>query len=152
LANVDLLGGYTVYLFNGDQPVGSPITLENSLIPELDLLGLLNSGGRVNVELEPGAGITYDRIRFEVASLVGVGVASPVRLYNVYRISDACPDPDYEVPPFEVCADVIGDSENVDDIQNLTDGNHNSYATIRSDAGLVAGIGAYSGFVELGFS
>ncbi|WP_257659007.1 Ig-like domain-containing protein, partial [Parapedobacter lycopersici] len=151
LANVDILGGYTVYLFNGDQPVGSPITLENSLIPELDLLGLLNSGGRINVELEPGAGITYDRIRFEVASLVGVGIASPVRLYNVYRISDACPDPDYEVPPFEVCADVIGDSENVDDIQNLTDGNHNSYATIRSDAGLVAGIGAYSGFVELGF-
>ncbi|WP_188508644.1 Ig-like domain-containing protein, partial [Parapedobacter pyrenivorans] len=151
LANVDLLGGYTVYLFNGDQPVGLPITLENSLIPELDLLGLLNSGGRINVELEPGAGVTYDRIRFEVASLVGVGIASPVRLYNVYRISDACPDPDFETPPFEVCADVIGDAENVDDIQNLTDGNHNSYATIRSDAGLVLGISAYSGHLELGF-
>src|SRR5690606_30781224 len=59
----------------------------------------------------------------------------------------------FEPSPFSACADVIADgAENVDDIQNLTDGNHNSYATIRSDAGLVAGIGAYSGHVELGYS
>ncbi|WP_188752669.1 Ig-like domain-containing protein, partial [Parapedobacter defluvii] len=151
LANVDLLGGYTVYLYNGDQ-LAHTVTLRNALINEVDLLGLLNTGGRITVEIEPGADVTYDRVRFEVASLVGVGVASPVRLYNVYRISDACPDPEFEQPPFEVCADVIvDDGENVDDIQNLTDGNHNSYATIRSDAGLVVGIGAYSGHVELGF-
>src|SRR5690606_9885079 len=140
LANIDLLGAYRVYLYNGDQQVHE-VTLQNALINELDLLNLLNSRGRINVEFEPGAGVTYDRVRFEISSLVGVGVASPVRLYSVYRISDACPDPEFETPPFEVCADdVIGTAENVDDIQNLTDGNHNSYATIRSDAGLVAGI------------
>ena len=152
LANVDLLGAYRVYLYNGDQQVHD-VTLRNALINEVDLLGLLNSGGRINVEFEPGAGVTYDRVRFEIASVVGVGVASPVRLYSVYRISDACPDPEFETPPFDVCADVIVDpGENVDDIQNLTDGNNNSFATIRSDAGLVAGIGAYSGYVELGFA
>ncbi|MBK1441112.1 Ig-like domain-containing protein, partial [Parapedobacter sp. ISTM3] len=152
LLNVDLLGAYRVYLYHGNDEVYSA-TFQNALINGLDLLGLLNSGGRVNVEFEPGAGITYDRVRFEVGSVLGLSIGNPVRLYNIYRISDACPDPEFEQPPFSVCADVIvGEGENVDDIQNLTDGNHNSYATIRSDAGLVAGIGAYSGHVELGFS
>jgi len=152
LVNADILGAYRIYLYNGDDEVYDA-TLQSALINGLDLLGLLNSGGRVNVEFEPGAGITYDRVRFEVGSVLGLGIGNPVRLYNVYRISDACPDPEFEQPPFEVCADVIiGDGANVDDIQNLTDGNHNSYATIRSDAGLVAGIGAYSGHVELGFN
>src|SRR5690606_14325265 len=129
LVNADILGAYRIYLYNGDDEVYDA-TLQSALINGLDLLGLLNSGGRVNVEFEPGAGITYDRVRFEVGSVLGLGIGNPVRLYNVYRISDACPDPEFEQPPFEVCADVIiGDGANVDDIQNLTAGTHNGYAT-----------------------
>src|SRR5690606_28382523 len=121
-------------------------------ISGLDLFGLLNSGGRINVEFVPEEGITYDRVRFEISGLASVGIANPVRLYSVYRISDACPDPEFEQPPFEVCADdIVDEGENVDDIQNLTDGNHNSYATIRSDAGIIGNLGAYSGHLELGF-
>src|SRR5690606_37272285 len=62
LANVDLLGGYTVYLYNGDQ-LAHTVTLRNALINEVDLLGLLNTGGRITVEIEPGADVTYDRVR-----------------------------------------------------------------------------------------
>src|SRR5690606_15763759 len=152
LLNVDLLGAYRVYLYNGDDEVYDA-TLQDALGNGVALLCLLNAGGKVNVEFEPGVDVTYDRVRFEVSSVVGLGIGNPVRLYSVYRISDACPDPEFEPSPFSACADVIADgAENVDDIQNLTDGNHNSYATIRSDAGLVAGIGAYSGHVELGYS
>ena len=152
LLNVDLLGAYTVYLFNGEQQVGSPMTLQSGLINELDLLGLLNSGSVIGVDLEPGDGLTYDRVRFEISKTAGVAVGNPIRLYGVYRISDACPDPEFEQPPFEVCSDIIVDAnEYVDDLQNLLDGNHNSYATIRSDAGLVGTFGSYSGTLELGY-
>ena len=150
LANVDVLGAYKVYLFNGDEQVYEA-TLQDGLVNDLDLLGLFNSGGVVGIEFEPG--VVYDRVRFEVGSVVAANILGPpVRLYNVYRISEACPDPEFEQSPFEVCADtIVGTAEYVDDIQNLVDGNHNSYATIRSDAGLIAGISAYSGHVELGF-
>ncbi|MGK6350933.1 Ig-like domain-containing protein [Parapedobacter sp. DT-150] len=152
LINADILGAYTVYLFNGDVQVGDAMTLQEGLINDADLLNLFNSGGVIGVEFEPGAGIVYDRVRFEIGSVAAAGIGSPIRLYGVYRISDACPDPEFEQPPFEVCADVfLGTNEYVDDIQNLTDGNHNSYATVRSDAGLVGGIGEYSGYVELGY-
>jgi|GEM_PF-1164493 len=149
LLNVDLLGAYKVYLFNGDQQVLEGTLQQDGLINGLDLLGLLNSGGIVGIEFAPG--VEYDRVRIELGSAVGLGIGSPIRLYGVYRISDECPDPEYAEPPFEDCADVVISGEEVDDIQNLIDGNHNSYATVRSDAGLVLGINAYSGHVELGY-
>src|SRR5690606_27554809 len=62
LLNVDLLGAYRVYLYNGDDEVYDA-TLQNALINGVDLLGLLNSGGKVNVEFEPGVDVTYDRVR-----------------------------------------------------------------------------------------
>src|SRR5690606_9978370 len=63
LLDVSILGAYRVYLYNGDQQVGTPMTLEDdALITNIDLLGLLNSGGRINVELQPEVGVTYDRI------------------------------------------------------------------------------------------
>ncbi len=148
LVNADILGAYRVYLFNGDEEVFDA-TISQGLINNLDLLGLLNTGGIVGIEFEPG--VEYDRVRLELGSVAAVGVGSPVRLYGVYRISEDCPDPEFEQPPFEDCADVVISGEYVDDIQNLIDGNHNSYATIRSDAGLVIGIGAYSGHLELGY-
>src|SRR5690606_15174239 len=68
LANVSLLGNYRVYLYNGDDEVGD-YTLANALLLDTDLLGLLNSGARVSVEIPVDPGITYDRVRFEIASV-----------------------------------------------------------------------------------
>src|SRR5690606_28916186 len=69
LLNVDLLGAYKVYLFNGDQQVLEG-TLQDGLINGLDLLGLLNSGGIVGVEFAPG--VEYDRVRIELGSVAGL--------------------------------------------------------------------------------
>ncbi|MBL1407162.1 Ig-like domain-containing protein [Sphingobacterium faecale] len=148
LVNVDLLGAYKVYLYNGADEVYSTV-LQNSLVNNLDLLGLFKSGGVVGVEID--AGVIYDRIRLELGSVVNLGVGSPIRLYSAKRISANCPDPDFEESPFTSCDAEIVSAEHVDDVQNLLDANFNSYATLRSDAGIILGLGSSKAHLELAY-
>lgn len=50
------------------------------------------------------------------------------------------------------CANILHNSDRVTNPSNAIDGNLNSYATISSYGGLFAGIGSYSGFLEVDFS
>ncbi|WP_026956701.1 DUF7507 domain-containing protein, partial [Algoriphagus vanfongensis] len=149
ILNLDLAGAYRLILYNGEDEVYNE-SLQNALVNNLDLLGLLNSGGIQELLIEPG--VVYDRVAFGIQSLVAVNTSAPVRLYGISRISDACPDPDVEEPPYlePVCAEELISAENADNLANLFDGNFNSYATIRSEGGTL-GLGAYSGHVTLGF-
>ncbi|MFC6099736.1 Ig-like domain-containing protein, partial [Olivibacter domesticus] len=146
ILNLDLAGSYRVKLFNGSEEVYNE-SLQSALINNLDLLGLLNSGGIQQLTIAPG--VVYDRVQFGLQSVASINTSAPIRFYGVSRISDACPDPDFLAPPYRdpVCADNLVNSEHVDDLPNLFDGNHNSYATIHSDAGLTK----YSGHVEFGY-
>src|SRR5690606_32278031 len=94
------------------------------------------------------------RVQFGLETVVAINTGAPLRLYEVSRISDDCPDPTFEEPPFvdPFCATELIDAEYVDNLENLFNGNHNSYATIRSNTGIALGIGAYDGFVELGYA
>ncbi|MGK9120060.1 Ig-like domain-containing protein [Olivibacter jilunii] len=147
ILNVDLAGSYRIKLFNGDDEVYNQ-PLQSSLINNLDLLGLLNTGGIIQLAIAPG--VVYDRVQFGLQSVASINTSAPLRFYGVSRISENCPDPDFLEPPYRnpVCADDLVSAEHTDDLQNLFDGNHNSYATIRSDAGLTK----YSGHVEFGYA
>ncbi|WP_439489905.1 DUF7507 domain-containing protein, partial [Algoriphagus sp.] len=151
ILNLDLAGSYRVILYNGNQEVYNE-TLQNALINNIDLLGLLNSGGIQELTIEPG--VVYDRVSFGLHSLVAINTSAPIRLYGVSRISEDCPDPDVAEPPYldPVCAEELISSQNADNLQNLFDGNFNSFATINSSGGaLGTGIGAFSGHVNLGY-
>uniref|UniRef100_F4CBQ7 Conserved repeat domain protein n=1 Tax=Sphingobacterium sp. (strain 21) TaxID=743722 RepID=F4CBQ7_SPHS2 len=147
ILNVDLAGSYRIKLFNGDDEVYNQ-PLQSSLINNLDLLGLLNTGGIIQLTIAPG--VVYDRVQFGLQSVASINTSAPLRFYGVSRISENCPDPDFLEPPYRnpVCADDLVSAEHTDDLQNLFDGNHNSYATIRSDAGVTK----YSGHVEFGYA
>ncbi|MDR7132628.1 adhesin/invasin, partial [Algoriphagus sp. 4150] len=151
ILNLDLAGSYRVILYNGNQEVYNE-TLQNALINNIDLLGLLNSGGIQELTIEPG--VVYDRVSFGLQSLVSINTSAPIRLYGVSRISEGCPDPDVAEPPYldPVCAEELISAANADNLQNLFDGNFNSFATINSSGGLLGtGLGAFSGHVTLGY-
>src|SRR5690606_37046342 len=60
ILNVDLAGSYRIKLFNGDDEVYNQ-PLQSSLINNLDLLGLLNTGGIIQLTIAPG--VVYDRVQ-----------------------------------------------------------------------------------------
>ncbi|WDF67709.1 gliding motility-associated C-terminal domain-containing protein [Sphingobacterium oryzagri] len=150
ILNVDLLGGAQVVLYNGENEVYAQ-PLRAGLLNNLDLLGLFNSGGIQSFVFEPN--VICDRVKIELRSTVAVNSSAPIRLYGVSRISDQCPDPDFETPPYRspVCADVFAGATAVDDIANVFDGDHNSYASIRSGAGVLLGIGNTQGNLQFGY-
>src|SRR5690606_11167584 len=150
LLNLDLIGSYRVKLYNGGDLVYNE-PLQDGLLNNIDLLTLLNSGGIQELTLAPE--VIFDRVQFGLESIASINTGAPLRLYEVSRISDDCPDPTFEEPPFvdPFCATQLIDAENVDNLENLFNGNHNSYATIRSDAGIGGGIFGHNGFVELGY-
>ena len=159
ILNVDLLGQARLKLFNGEQLVYNQ-SLTAGLVNNLDLLALFNTGGVQSLTFHPN--VVYDRARIEVSSVVGLNVSAPIHLYGMSRITAGCPDPDFMAPPYRssVCADVVEtgrDSNNeyhtyaVDDIENAIDGNHNSYASIRSGAGIILGINDVSGKLTLAY-
>ncbi|WBL44160.1 gliding motility-associated C-terminal domain-containing protein [Algoriphagus halophytocola] len=151
ILNLDLAGSYRVILYDGNEEVYNE-SLQDALINNLDLLGLLNSGGIQELMIEPG--VVYDRVSFGLESAVAINTSAPIRLYGISRISDGCPDPDVEDPPYlsPVCAEELIDASFADNLANLFDGNFNSFATINSSAGLLGtGVGAFSGHVTLGY-
>lgn len=149
---LDVLGRYQVKFFNGATQVGNDETLESGLINNLDLLALFGSGGMVELEYEPNG--IFDRVEIGAASIASVNVATePLRLYSVERYGDTCPLT--KTPfPFEVpsCSTTLVDAHNADNVQNLFDDDFDSYATLKSGAGFLLGLGdKYEGFVELGY-
>ncbi|SMP36074.1 DUF7507 domain-containing protein, partial [Algoriphagus winogradskyi] len=151
ILNLDLAGSYRLILYNGNDEVYNE-SLQDALINNLDLLGLLNSGGIQELLIEPG--VVYDRVSFGLQSIAAINTSAPIRLYGISRISDGCPDPDVADPPYlsPVCAEELIDASFADNLANLFDGNFNSFATINSSGGaLLTGIGAYSGHVTLGY-
>ncbi|MBN7813050.1 DUF11 domain-containing protein, partial [Algoriphagus sp. H41] len=150
ILNLDLVGSYRVMLYSGSELVYDE-PLQAAVLNNLDLLGLLNSGGVQELTIEPG--VVYDRVSFGLQSVAAINTSAPIRLYGIARISDACPDPEVAQPPYlsPVCAEELVSSRFADNLQNLFDGNFNSYATINSRGGLVGDLGAFSGHIALGF-
>lgn len=150
LVTLDLLGAYRVKLYHGDNLVYDK-TLQAGIINNIDLLGLLNSGALQELTLRPG--VVFDRVQFGLQSLVSITTGAPLRLYSVQRLSDNCQDPGVELPPYvaPVCASNVLSEANTDLSSNIVDGNHNSYAVVRSKGGVIGQLGAYEGYVEVGF-
>lgn len=150
LVTLDLLGAYRVKLYRGNTLVYNK-TLQSGLINNIDLLGLLNSGSLQELTLKPG--VIFDRVQFGIESLVSITTGAPLRLYAVQRLSDTCQDPGVEQPPYvaPVCASNVLSQANTDLSSNIVDGNHNSYAVVRSKGGVIGQLGAYEGYVEVGF-
>src|SRR5690606_8589161 len=155
ILNVDLFGSSRLIFYDGEQEV-KEMTLESGLINNLDLLGLFNSGGAQTFTFAPG--VVYDRVELKISSVVAVGTSAPIRLYGMSRLSADCPDPDFlpsnEVFRSPVCADeVVMDAiKAVDDVDFAIDGDYNSYATMRADAGVIFGLGNQPSELELKFS
>lgn len=152
LLSLDLLANYKVRFFNGETQVGSKYTLQQGLLNNIDLLSLFNSGGSVTLDFEP-VGI-FDRVDIGIESLASINInAEPLRVYNVSRYGTACPI--VNTPsPFEVssCASRLVDSHNADEVQNLFDDNFDSYATLKSGAGFLLGLGnKHEGYLEMGY-
>ena len=149
--NVDILGSYRVKLYRGGNEVYDE-SLQSGVINNLDLLSLLNSGAEQELIIKPG--VVFDRVQFGLTSIVALTTGAPMRLYEVTRLSNECQDPTVVDPPFvdPVCIGVDGvlSHNNVDNVEKLTDGNHNSYATINSKGGVLLD-GGYEGHVELGY-
>ncbi|MDG4949606.1 cadherin-like domain-containing protein [Weeksellaceae bacterium KMM 9724] len=150
--SLDVLGRYRIKFFNGNTQVGNDETLESGLINNLDLLALFGSGGMVELEYEPNG--IFDRVEIGAESIASVNVAAePLRLYSVERYGDTCPLT--KTPfPFEVpsCSTTLVDAHNADNVQNLFDDDFDSYATLKSGAGILFGLGnQYEGYVEMGY-
>src|SRR5690606_1591587 len=105
-------------------------------------------------------GVAFDRIAIGKSALVDANVlSSPLYVHKVERFSAACPDPDLEIPdptedPFNTpeCADELVSFEGVNFAYNATDSNNETYATLTSGTGAVAGIGGYNSHIELGYT
>lgn len=152
--NLDVFGGSELIFYNGEQNVGV-MPLSSGLINNIDLLALFNSGGVQSFTFAPG--VVYDRVELKIASLVAVNTSEPIRLYGMSRLSSACPDPDFLSPndvfKSPVCADdvEVGTIKAVDDVDFAIDGDYNSYATMRADAGAIFGINNQPSVLELKF-
>ncbi len=149
---LDVLGRYQVRFFNGATQVGNDETLESGLINNLDLVALFGSGGIVELEYEPNG--IFDRVEIGAASIASVNVATePLRLYSVERYGDTCPLVKTAFPFEEPsCSTTLIASKNADDVQNLFDDDFDSYATLKSGAGFLLGLGdKYEGYVEMGY-
>lgn len=159
ILNVDLLGEAKLKLYNGETLVYNQ-PLSAGIINNLDLLALINTGGVQSLTFFPN--VIYDRAKLEINSLAGLNISAPVHLYEMSRIAQGCADPNFMAPPYRspMCADVIEtglDGNNaphtysVDNIANAIDGNHNSYASIRSGAGVIFGLGEVEGKLTMGY-
>lgn len=153
--SADVLGAYKIKFFNGKEQVGPDYNLQDyALLNNLDVLALFNSGGTVTLDFEPEG--TFDRVDIGAESVVELNVdAEPLRVYSVKRYGDQCPLTITE-SPFENSASCIAeliDSHNADEVQNLFDEDFDSYATLKSGAGFLLGLGnQYEGYVEMGYA
>ncbi|WP_439489900.1 T9SS type A sorting domain-containing protein [Algoriphagus sp.] len=150
--NLSLMGAYRVKAYRGNTLVYDE-QLNNGLASGLNVLGLLSGGGIVSLQI-PIAN-QYDRIELEVSSTINLAVGAGIRLYEVSRISAICPPPVFTPSPLNdpICANsTLVAVRNTDEPTSAVDVDFDSYATIRSDAGVLLGIGSNQGFLEVEFN
>lgn len=149
LASINLIGSYKVKTYLGDKEQET-FGLQQGLVNNLDLLSLFKSGGIQTLKFDTRK--TFDRVEINAFAGVNVSVTPAIRLYGVKRVNDACPVTT-GVSPFisPVCATTLIGAENANDINNLFDGNFDSYTTLQSGAGILLGLGKMEGYVELGY-
>src|SRR5690606_4231779 len=142
-----------VRVFNGNTLVQT-FELQSGLVNGLDLLGLLGNNGATTLSFSVTGG-AYDRVEIGLNTTVGLNLAaSTLRIYDVSRSSANCPEPPPTMNPLinPVCANVdIVSADFVDDAAYATDGNFDSYASIRSGTGILLGLGNRSGHLEVSF-
>ncbi|SDH58443.1 COG1361 family protein [Myroides phaeus] len=149
LASINLIGSYKVKTYLGDKEQET-FGLQQGLVNNLDLLSLFKSGGIQTLKFDTRK--TFDRVEINAFAGVNVSVTPAIRLYGVKRVNDAC-SVTTGVSPFisPVCATTLIGAENANDINNLFDGNFDSYTTLQSGAGILLGLGKKEGYVELGY-
>lgn len=159
VVTADILGSIIIKAYNGDVEVFSQ-RLNEKLIANLDLLGLLSSGEMLNIPFAPGK--AFDRVAVGISSLVGASVINkPLEIFSIERFLSTCPtDPELlwepkTDSPFNTpdCAGTVVSFENVNfPYEAVTDRSDvDSYATLTAGAGVALGVGAYSGSIELKF-
>ncbi|WP_188876088.1 Ig-like domain-containing protein, partial [Sphingobacterium alkalisoli] len=153
IADVSLLGGYYIRAYDGTNP--TPVLnqqIQGGLINGLDLLGALNSGGILTIRLNVAQ--PFDRVEVVLENTIGVSIGADLRIYGVTRSSASCPEPPPTANPLfdPMCANTtVVSSLNADDPQFAVDDNFDSYATLRSDAGILVGLGSRAGHLEVNF-
>ncbi|MHC5309670.1 hypothetical protein ACYSNM_06305 [Myroides sp. LJL116] len=149
ILNLNLLGAYKVVTYLGNTEVQS-FTLKQGLIQEFDLLGLFKAGGSQTFIFDTTE--VYDRVEIVANGLANVATSADLNIYEVKRVGVNCPEVN-SPHPFEdpVCANVLVDFHNASDVLNVLDDNFDAYATIQSGAGVLLGIGADEGVIELAY-
>ncbi|MDM1406190.1 DUF11 domain-containing protein [Myroides sp. DF42-4-2] len=150
LLSLELLGGYKIVTFLGDQQKES-FTLQQGLINNLNALNLLQSGGIQTLTFDTAQ--IFDRVEIQVGTTVSASLVSSIRLYDVKRVGSTCPEISTASPFIApVCATQLLGASNANDIENLFDDNFDSYATLQSGSGILLGLGnKFEGSVELGY-
>lgn len=149
LASINLIGSYKVKTYLGDKEQET-FGLQQGLVNNLNLLSLFESGGVQTLKFDTRK--TFDRVEINAFAGVNVSVTPAIRLYGVKRVNDACPVTTGGSPFISpVCATTLIGVENANDINNLFDGNFDSYTTLQSGAGILLGLGKMEGYVELGY-
>ena len=150
ILNLDLLGGYKVKTYLGGQEQEN-FTLQQGLINNLDLLGLLKKGSVETLTYTTSK--IFDRVSVEAVTGLNVGLTEALRLYDVKRVNTACVDPK-GISPFIApkCADKLIDMQNVVDFNHLLDDDFNSNAVLTSDPAFLWGGEAKKAFVHLGYT
>ncbi|WP_169817532.1 T9SS type A sorting domain-containing protein [Algoriphagus vanfongensis] len=149
--NLSILGDFHIKAYNAGVEVFEQ-PLSGGLIGGIDVLGILEGGGIVTIPLV--VPVSFDRVDIGLSSTVSLATSASVRVYEVSRTSESCP-PDLITPSpmyVPVCAgtDLVA-VQNADDAQMAVDGDFDSYATIRSDAGILLGVGSREGYLEVEF-
>src|SRR5690606_25834405 len=159
VANLDLLGGLQVVAWNGNQAVYTR-TLSDGLLNGVNIVELFdNPQTAATLTFAPGK--IFDRVEVRLNSIVGLDlVDNGIRIYDVQRYSgeSGCNNPNIVVPTEtpamlsqKSCAIQVVSSGNADFAQHTVDGKNDTYATLQASSGFVAGSGAYSAHVEMGF-
>src|SRR5215217_4357881 len=105
LLNLGLLNNVSVTAYNGVTAVG---TANISSLLNLDLLGLLNSGQAVSVPFAPG--LSYNRVKVTMSSLLNVSL---VQTLNLYAVTRSAGRPAFTAPASNAVAICSGSAANL---------------------------------------
>src|SRR5690606_15403647 len=158
LLDVKVLSGVDIVFKNNGQTVATR-SVTSGLLAGTDLLGLLQNGTPVTLSF--GLGVAFNQVEVRSRALVGLGLASAdVKIYDVQRYDGVtCINPNIIVPTAtpsmlsnKMCATTLVAHDHANFPYNAVDGNNDTFTTLEASSGIVAGVGAYDGYVEMGFA
>lgn len=85
LIDLGLLSNFSLQLYNGNTPVGSPIGASSGLLTLSVLPGTAGNEKRV-VELTPPTTDLFDRVDIQIGGVATVGLVQGLRIFDVKRI------------------------------------------------------------------